>query len=54
MTEHHEATCELTGKESDEKLEEIIENAESNVNDEGLFNSSPKHEQKLKKVEKRY
>jgi hypothetical protein len=34
MTEHHEATCELTGKESDEKLEEIIENAESNVNDE--------------------
>jgi len=31
----YEATRELTGKESDEKLKEIIENAESNVNDEG-------------------
>ena len=31
----YEATCELTGKESDEKLKEIIENAESNANDNG-------------------
>ena len=31
----YEATRELTGKESDEKLKEIIRNAESNVNDEG-------------------
>jgi hypothetical protein len=31
----YEAMCELTGKESDEELKEIIENAESNVNDEG-------------------
>ena len=31
----YEAMCALTGKESDEELKEIIENAESNVNDEG-------------------